>query len=87
MAQIKLVSLVIEMLVQVKQSSFAIMCEMRYKGRMKASLYVRELSENERTALKSKLQSRDAFELQRSQIILASARQDWRKSPPARRSY
>lgn len=43
---------------------------------MKASLYVRELSENERTALKSKLQSRDAFELRRSQILLASARQE-----------
>lgn len=40
---------------------------------MKASLFVRPLSEEERFALKVNCRSRDAFTLRRCQIILASA--------------
>lgn len=47
---------------------------------MKPPLYVRPLSDAERTALKAGLRSTDAFTLRRSQILLASARGE---RPPA----
>jgi transposase len=43
---------------------------------MKPSLYVRELTEKERQALEKGLASSDGFVLKRSQILLASARQE-----------
>jgi transposase len=43
---------------------------------MKAPLYIRELSETERSALERGLRSEDGFTVRRSQIILASARQE-----------
>lgn len=41
---------------------------------MKASLYVRELSESERSGLENGLRSADGFSVRRSQILMASAR-------------
>lgn len=41
---------------------------------MKAPIYVRALSSEERTALEAGLRSSDAFTLRRSQILLASSR-------------
>lgn len=43
---------------------------------MKASLYLRELTEQERSILESGLHSKDGFCVRRSQILLASARQE-----------
>lgn len=43
---------------------------------MKASLYVRELTDNERSILESGLRSDDGFRVRRSQILLASARHE-----------
>ncbi|MCB0104600.1 MAG: helix-turn-helix domain-containing protein [Caldilineaceae bacterium] len=43
---------------------------------MKAPLYIREVTETERSALESGLRSADGFKVRRSQIILASARQE-----------
>lgn len=49
---------------------------MRYRERMKASLYIRELTKSERSTLESGLRSGDGFRVRRSQIILASARRE-----------
>jgi transposase len=46
---------------------------------MKAPIFVRSFSEEEREALKAGLRSKDAFVLRRSQILLASSRGE---SPP-----
>lgn len=43
---------------------------------MKASLYVRELTDNERSALEQGLRSDDGFCVRRCQILLASMRQE-----------
>jgi hypothetical protein len=43
---------------------------------MKRPIFVRPLSEEERTALEQGLRSADAFVLRRCQILLASARGD-----------
>lgn len=49
--------------------------EVGHRKGMKASLYVRVLTETERTTLEAGLRSNDGFRLRRCQILLASARQ------------
>jgi len=46
-------------------------------GDMKRPIFVRELSDEERTTLQAGLHSPDAFVLRRCQIILSSARGKW----------
>ena len=43
---------------------------------MKTPIFVRELSEEERERLKTGLRAKDGFEVRRSQIVLASERQE-----------
>ena len=47
---------------------------------MKPPLYIRDLTQGEREALKAGLRSKDAFSVRRCQILLASAE---KQSPPA----
>src|SRR5207302_9499237 len=43
---------------------------------MKTPLFIRPLTENERSQIQAGLRSKDAFVLRRSQVLLASARGD-----------